>query len=314
MKKIYTIILVFSLFSCRNYHGNNIHPIQRLENYNGNVVLPIEERLLTTPITITNLLNELDNVDIYSSYELNDDEKQLFMNYFGFLPLEYKNIFYEKVVGIYFINNFLGGGMTLPVFDNNGNMYMTLFFNPEILKQNISEWINFRDNSIFENNGNRISVVIECNNTYYAIIHTLLHEASHVYDFYNHVTPPRNRETALPTDFTNGIWNSYNLPIERFDFTNRQNMAFYIFGEKIGKEYAFDMYTALTHTPFSSLYGSTTWIEDFAEAFTWYYLNKNYGINYVTLLLENDTILLSYNPNENGLVKNRYKIFEKIME
>ena len=63
-----------------------------------------------------------------------------------------------------------------------------------------------------------------------------------------------------------------------------------------------------------SLYGSTTWIEDFAEAFTWYYLNKNYGINYITLLLENDTTLISYNPNENGLVKNRYKIFEKILE
>jgi hypothetical protein len=314
MKKIYVVILAFSLFSCRSNRGNDIRPIQqRLENYNGSIAFPVEERILTTPVTILNLLNQLDNVD-YSSYELNTDEKQLFMDYFDMLPLVYKYIIIEKVIGIYFINDFARSGMTEPVYDDYGNMYTVIFLNPEILYQNLPEWINYKDNSIFEDNDSKISVIIECDNTYQAIFCVLLHETCHVYDFINHVTSPLSGETTLHTDFTNGIWNDYNEPIERFDFANRQNMVFYDTGNKINKEYALDMYTALSHTPFSSLYGSTTWIEDFAESFTWYYLNKYHDIKYVTHIMENEITLLSYDPNENELVKRRYGIFEEILE
>ena len=314
MKKIYVVIFVFSLFSCWSNRGNDIRPAQqRLENYNGSVAFTVAERILTTPATILNLLNQLDNVD-YSSYELNNDEKQLFMDYFDLLPLVHKYIIIEKVIGIYFINDFARSGMTEPVYDDYGNLYTVIFLNPEILYQNLSEWINYKDNSIFEDNDSRISVIIECDNTYQAIFCVLLHEASHVYDFINHVTPPLSGETTSHTDFTNDIWKNYYEPIERFDFANRQNMVFYSSEEKIRKEYALDMYTALSHTPFSSLYGSTTWIEDFAESFTWYYLNKYHDIKYVTYIMENEITLLSYDPNENELVKRRYGIFEKILE
>ena len=95
---------------------------------------------------------EMDNVSIYSSYKLNNNERQLFLEYYDLLPLKHKETIAEKVIGIYFVNNFLGGGMTLPIFDNNGNMYIALFFNPEILSKSLSEWINFRDNSAFTNN------------------------------------------------------------------------------------------------------------------------------------------------------------------
>ena len=177
MKKFYVFILVITIFFlsyCKKDHGNNLHSFQRLENYNGSVNLPVEERLLVTPQLILNILNEFDNVDYYSSYQLNDNEKQLFLNYYNLLPIKYREIIKEKVIGIYFVNNFLGGGMTEAIFDKNGNMLMALFFNPEILYRNISDWINFRDNTVFINDGNINSLVIECNSNYYALIHTLI--------------------------------------------------------------------------------------------------------------------------------------------
>ena len=209
--------------------------------------------------------------------------------------------------------------MTLPVFDNKKNMYMVLFFNPEILHKNISEWIDFRDNSIFLNNRSRLSVKIECNSGYYALFHTLLHEASHIYDFYNYVTPftepfLQNEKTKFPSEFVKNIWKNYNEPIEKYNFINREMIYSYDLGERIDGNLAFGIYESLKNTPFASIYGSKTWAEDFAESFTWYYLKNFYDIDYITTLLFNEEPLLTYNPNDNELVKARYKILEEIIE
>jgi hypothetical protein len=313
MKIIYSFFLIFSLVSCNTIQRNNVHPIQRIENYNKNTDLSIEERLLIVSPIIINLLNDMDNVDNYSSYELDYDEKTLFMDYYALLPPKFKNIIFEKVLGIYFIENYLGGGMTLPIFSNNGDMYMVIFFNPEILHQDISKWINYRDNSIFANTDSSISVSIEISSEYRALIHTLFHETCHVYDFYKFVTPVRNRK-IIPTEFINNVWNNFDEPIKEYNFTERNSLSFYDQGERIDKAYALNIFMALIDTPFSSLYGSTTWLEDFAETFTWYFLNNYYGIKYTTKLFKNDELILSYDPNDNELVRRRYKIFEEIIE
>jgi hypothetical protein len=314
---MFIIFLTFFLFSCNKTNGSNIHPFNDIENYNGSITFPINQRMLNTPSLIIDILNEFDNVDFYSSYTLAEDEKQLFINYFELLPVEFKNIITEKVTGIYFINNFLGGGMTLPVFDNNANMYMVLFFNPEILKQNISEWINFRDNSAFINNGSNINIVVECNSHYKALIHTLFHEAGHVYDYYHFITPYtekflKNDQTKFPTEFIENIWNDYDETIEKYNYRNRQNVSFYDLGERLDIRNSIAIYTSLQNTPFVSLYGGKNWAEDFAESFTWYYLNKYYGIEYKTTIKRNGNALINFDPNNNESVKSRYEIFGKI--
>jgi hypothetical protein len=319
MKIVYFIVLTFTLFACNTYHENNLQPFQKIENYNGNTNLPVSERILPAPEIIVNSVNEMDRVDIYSSYELTDEEKQLFMDYYNLLPITYKTIIEEKVIGIYFINNFQGGGMTLSVFDKNDTMYMALFLNQKILYQTISEWINFRDNSVFNTTGGNISIVVNCNTNYFALLHILLHEASHLYDYYNYVTPfaekfLKNDKTVFPTNFVKGIWNDYDEPIEEYNFSNRKNISFYDLGERLDKNHALDIFQELKNTPFNSLYGCKTWAEDFAETFTWYYLNKHFNVNYITTLLEDKKILIIYDPNENELVKRRYKVIEKILK
>ena len=275
--------------------------------------------MLGTPSIIIDNLNQLDNVNHYSSYELNDQEIQIFIEYFELLPLNYINIITEKVYGIYFVNNFLGGGMTLPIFDNDGNMFMVLFFNPEIMRQNISEWITFRDNSAFTINDSKISINIEINNQFLALIHTLIHEATHVYDYYNYITPYtelflRNDNTIFPTEFIKDIWINYDETIEEYNFVYRKNIYSYDLGEKINKKYAIDIYQAFIKTPFCSIYGSKNWAEDFAEGFTWWYLHKYFNINYITNIFDGENLLIIYDPNENELVKARYEIFETILE
>ena len=315
MKKIYVVLLVFFLFSCKSQQNRNLHPFQRIENYNGNVNLTIEDKLLNTPKIIIDIINNMDHVDYYSSYELDNHERELFLNYFNFLPKKYKEIIEEKVVGIYFVNNFLGGGMTTAIFDKAGNMYIAMFLNPKILHKNISEWINFRDNSAFTNVENIITLKIECDSEFFALIHTLVHEASHVYDYYNFLTPYTEKiliNKKFPTEFVENIWIDYNIPNLDFDYSEREYMSFYNLGEKLNINDAIKIYFFLENTPFSSLYGSLTWAEDFAESFTWYYLRKYFNVEYITTIYKNERIMLIYNPNLNQLVKSRYKIFEII--
>jgi len=320
MKTIRMVILVFSLISCKsNQTSDNLSPIQIMENYNGNSSFNIRDKLLSAPDIIINSLNEMDNANNYFSYKLNDYKIHLFLEYYEYLPLKYKKIITEKVIGIYFIDNYSGGGMTLPVFVNNGDMYMVLFFNQEILKKNITEWINSRDNSSFLDDKHDITLNVECNGDYYALIHTLFHEASHVYDYYNFETPftepfQKNKKTILPTAFTKDIWSEYDKPKQIYDFSRREDISFYGFGEKIDKTYAIEIFQALNNTPFSSLYASKTWAEDFAEGFTWYYLKKYFEIEYITKVYKNENLVIVFNPNENELARKRYKIFEKIME
>ena len=319
MRQVLIAILAFFFLTCNIHQRNNINPFQKIENYNGNVNLSIEKKLLNTPSKIIDFLNDLDNIDFYSSYELDNSEKQLFISYFEFLPNKFKKIIEAKVIGIYFINNFKGGGMTESVFDNNGNMYMVLFFNPEILKQNITQWIYFRDISAFNFYDRGLAIEININENYYGLIHTLFHEASHIYDFYNYVTPYtepflQNEKTKFPTEFVKNIWKNYNEPIEKYNFINREKIYSYDLGERIDGNFAIGIYESLKNTPFTSIYGSKTWAEDFAESFTWYYLKKFYGIKYITTLLDNEEPLLTYDPNENELVKARYKILEEIIE
>jgi hypothetical protein len=319
MKAIIIFILVFSFFSCSCQQNQNVHPFQQIENYNGDVTLPINERLMTAPQKIIGFLNDFDKVDFYSNYELLEEEKHLFMDYYNLLPTNYKGIISEKVIGIYFISNFLGGGMTLPVFDKNENMYMVIFFNPDILHQNISEWITYRDNTAFMNDNSNISLIVDCNSNYYGLIHTLLHEASHVYDHYNYITPfpvkhSKTSESEFPTEFVSGIWEEYDKAVEEYDFRYRTELSFYTQEESLTINNAFEIISSLKNTPFTSLYGSMNWEEDFAETFTWYYLNELLEINYIVNLFEDERLIYVYNFKENELVNNRYRLIKEVTQ
>ncbi|MCL2067676.1 MAG: hypothetical protein FWG99_09465 [Treponema sp.] len=315
--------ILFYFVNCKHSQPIEIHPLNDILSYNldlNKINLPIEKRILPAPEIIISFLNEFDNVDNYASHELSDDERLLFMDYYDLLPETFKNIINEKVAGIYFIENFLGGGMTMPAFESNMNMYMVLFLNPEILNTNITEWINYRDNSIFMDNKNEITLTVECNTNHYALLTTLVHEACHIYDYYSFVTPytdkivmnVQNTQNNYPTSFIQDIWLDYDRSIELYDYKNRRNVSFYDLGERTDKILSLELFTALSKTPFTSLYGAKNWAEDFAETFTWYYLKKYFDVDFITTLSDNENILIVYNPNENELVKRRYELFFEI--
>jgi hypothetical protein len=287
-----------------------------------NLSVSLDNRIQKASGRIISFLKNYDSTGNYDSYTLTEEEKSLFSDYLRLLPEKYIKIIEEKVVVVYFIKNFKGGGMTYTTYDKNENMYIVWFLNPEILYRKIEDWINYRDNSYFNEESKDISITVECTGDFFALMHLLLHEASHVYDYYNHITPftelyLKNKNSPASTDYTKMIWNDFNLPMNRYDFPYRNELYSYGLGPAQSKLQAFNIYKSLSRTPFPSLYGSQNWAEDFAESFAWYYLGKYLNCNYKVKITKNTSgteELLVFEPLLNKLFTNRFGCFEKIIE
>ena len=240
------------------------------------------------------------------------------MKYYNLLPEIYKIVIKDKVYAIYFVNNFKGAGMTDCIFDDNNNAYMVLYFNRELLNKTISEWIEYRDNSSFTDNEN-IDIKVNFNTDYLALLFGLLHETCHVYDFYYNVTPYIDPfllniyKIEYSKIFTHDIWEDFKKQKNTYNIFYTYEISFYDLGSKLSKELSIELYKNLIISPFSSLYGSTSWAEDFAETYTYYFLNKYLGIRYEIKIYKSNEQYITYCPNDNPLVIERYRFFEENM-
>jgi len=316
-------MLILCLASCGNEQQRAIKtfrekPEYRLESYGENLTAALEERIFPAPEFLLDYLKKLDKTDIYKPYAISVREKNEVKKCIAGLPQKIKAVLDKKLIGIFFVDEFTGGGMTDCVFDKNGNLYSIIILNPKILKTSMSDWINYRDNSIF-NETEGITVKSICKPGALQLLHTLVHEISHVYDYHIHVTPYTDAEftifkTSDTTPFIDNVWESYNKPIQEYDFPNRGNLSFYGLGDnKIDSLYAVELYTDLLNTPFSSIYGTISWGEDFAEAFTWLYLKKRFGIEYTVNVYMDGTLLVAFSPLKNKKIEQRIKILEELM-
>ena len=321
MKKATVCFFILLLFAGCSSAGSRQYRGVSFFTKDIDLSVPLEKRIQTAQADVISWLISFGLSDNYRPYMPQAEEKRLFAGYAQLLPDKFRQTMKEKVIAIFFIENFEGGGMTMHDFDRNGNMYMVLFFNPEILRRTLSEWINLRENSYFED-APGVTVAAECSGNYYALLHTLTHEASHVYDFYHHATPftepeLQSKGAPLKTDFTDTVWEAHSRPLEDYDFPHRGELFAWGLGPVQSKSLAMDIYRSLLKTPFASLYGAQNWAEDFAETFTWFYLERYLGVTYRFSVKKNDGIneeTQLFEPVLNPLLKARYNSIKAICD
>ena len=260
------------------------------------------DRIAPIPPAALDNYRKLDGIPTYAAYSPSQAERELLDRYCELLPPPFKRAMEGKLLGIYFIENFAGGGMTNFVFGPGGDagkdsLYFILILNPRILKMSLSDWIAYRDASPYEASGSDLELRSSCTGAkdYRGLLQTLTHEAAHVYDYVHHVTPfvepalgrypDRTIVAAGDCGFTRGVWEGYAKPNSAYAIPRRAETASYGLGPKLPLSVALDQYRALEKTPFASFYGSGSWAEDFAEAATWTYLRDQFGIGYKVALL-----------------------------
>ncbi|OGF46453.1 MAG: hypothetical protein A2231_12825 [Candidatus Firestonebacteria bacterium RIFOXYA2_FULL_40_8] len=266
------------------------HPALYFENYNFNKNTSLLERIKIAPDFVLDDLKKQQVYGKYSTYIPTGDEKLLFEKYLNLLPKLNRDVLAAKLIGIYFINDYDGGGSTNWVMDKNNNMYVYMVINSVLLKEDISQWLTYKENCCFiPGNG---KIVVNCGSKYKALLYGLLHESNHVVDLELGITPYLAEDVKYlrklknkNTKFTKDIWLEYNNPHKEYDFKGRSGLAYYTMRRVLfDKAY----YMNLSKSPFVSLYGSQNWAEDFADMATFYYLTQILKQPYEIKIFEGD--------------------------
>jgi hypothetical protein len=299
----------FLLFACMlllGIAGCATNPALQFSNYQFDPSSPLESRLVAAPAFVLDYLNSHDKVEFYQNYFPTDQERSLALQYLSLLPKGYQTILRSHLLGIYLIRNFTGSSLTGWVFDKNKNLYAFIAINSATLSTPISDWITFRDQSCFKPDSSDTKLSSDCGISYTAFIYPILHESSHVVDavLHYHPNPTLKEEKVFP--FIGKFWQGYSHPRPQFDFSQRKNLAFYGLNEgpKLPLKEALLTYRELSRSPFDSLYGSQTVLEDYAELFTWSYYVQVLHQQYSTTVTQGSTSF-TYVPMDNPLVRER---------
>lgn len=294
MTKTYILpltVLTILLFSCSTVKESSRtvpeNPVFHLANYDFDPESSLHDRVGPVPDHVLTYLEDLDDAD-YSNYDPTENELQMINDYLDLLPPLHKEVLQRRLVGIYFLEPFLGGGLSEYVLSEEDEIHAFIVFNAETLHQDLSTWITYRENTAFEpEEGWKIES--DCGTEYTAFIHILLHEATHVVDFEYGITPElrgfipsidgEREEPGIPYEFSEDIWNGFTDVKRKYDFDSRAGIAFYgLHGGPFLKASEADrVYRALADSPFVSLYGATTSAEDLAELAAWYHINGKLG-------------------------------------
>ena len=298
---------------CRDVIKNpSKYPALYLKNYVFDKNASIADRIKVAPDFVLENLKKNKVFGNYSVYVPSNDEKKLVEEYFDLLPKLNRDVLTAKLIGIYFINDYDGGGSTGWVMDKNNDMYVYMVINSVLLKENISHWLTYRENNCFYPAD---KIVVNCGKKYKGLLYGLLHESNHVVDLELGVTPYLSEEVRYlkklknkKTQFTKDIWLKYRNPCEEYDFMGRSNLTYYT---KLRVPFNKTYYVNLSKSPFVSLYGSQNWAEDFADMATFYYLTQILKQPYEIKILEGDNATTVF-PMLSDKVKDRFKTFESL--
>lgn len=303
-------------------------PGHRLKSYNVNFNSPLSSRIKYCPDFVIAFLKKYDNRTNYRPFFPEAKQLKELQSVIEKLPGSYKKILKEKLVGIYFIDNFLGSGLTDWVFDDNRNGYIYIAFNSSVVNKDISSFLTAKENTCFIPDDSETSVEIDCGSELPGFTCILLHETSHVVDHFLKITPyvdpvlineaPAGKKQAKKTEsteFTRGIWSDYDKPEIAARFTGRDKITFYGLsnGPKIKMGSALEVYGELLKSPFASLYGSLSWAEDFAEMASFYCITGRFKQPY-RIIVKDKNGEHTFEPLASETVQKRLELIKNIID
>lgn len=255
------------------------HPAGRLESYAFDPKVSLERRLKPCPPFLLEGLRDMDGRPDYEAYAPAPAERALIAQALSTLPSKMHAALTKRLVGIFFIKNFMGNGLSSWVLDGQGEVYAYLVINPAGFGKTISQTLTDRDASLFQTEA---GLSIDAGAKYRGIIYTVLHEGTHAYDYVSGITPfvePQIVELfhgGKGGDASWDVWRRYTEPNPGRDLPLRGKLKFYGLGGRapLKASQAPELYAGLAKAPFASLYGSQSWAEDAADLVTFYHLTQ----------------------------------------
>lgn len=286
------------------------------ENYPFSPYSPLIARIKTAPDFVMDHLNHT----IYlkgncTPYLPETADFRSFERSFGYLPPILWKAMREKVLGIYFVSNMWSSGITESVYDRQGREFYIIFFNTRVLGQDLSEILTSKLNTAFIRDKGPTNITVDCGtdlkgspsmSVMPGFLYILLHEAAHVAEFSGYLKTGPYRKAF--TEFTNGIWRSYDRMDKRVEPSFRKDITFYgnKKGPKLTRARAGSVFTELTNSPFVSPYAYLNENDDLAEFLSFYYLTQRLLLPYRILIRDGTNPTGVYKPMESEKVRARF--------
>jgi hypothetical protein len=309
-------LALLALVGCASASHNQVRSAaQLLSSYEFDPDSPLNSRIEAAPAFVIEYLNHYDKVDYYVKYRPTERELSLAQQNLLLLPKRYQTILQSRLVGICLIKDFIGSAFTELVFDQADKPYAFIAVNSATLSTPISDWVTRRDLSCFKMDSSGTIASTDCGTGYTGFMYAMLHETSHVVDFVLHYHSKAKAGDEKDFPFIGEYWKGFNQPLAQFDFLHRKDLSFYGLngGPRLSITDAPRVYSELAKTPFASLYGSQTILEDFAELFAWTYYTQALHQRYaITVTQAGNTF--TYAPMDNPLLRKRSSALLEVLQ
>jgi hypothetical protein len=273
--------------------------------------VPLESRVKGTAAPVLEMFKELGG-PAPKAHVLTDGERKKLAGALAVLPPLHQRVLRERLRVISFLDGMPNTALTSTVNFQEPYRLYDITFNASILLQNVSEWLTQKERTCFDTTGSALSVNVDAGTTIDALVYVFLHEATHVVDACERITPPLppgkvkpRAEAPPPTSFTAGVWTELSLPVPRFRDPLRERINFYAPGATIPIGEGPALYGWLSRTPFASLYGSRNWLDDIAEYVAVYHLTEMLKQPYRIVIRDAAREVFVHEPMKSGLVRGR---------
>ncbi|MBN1500128.1 MAG: hypothetical protein JW982_08235 [Spirochaetes bacterium] len=319
MKRIFIAGMFFLVVGCTSASTKFNSDPQKLSFYSYDFNSELADRIKICPDSMLNSLMQFDRKTNYFNYTLSPEEKQTVTDYIELLPELYKKILKEKLIGIYFVENFTGNGLTNNIYNDKGEQFYYIVFNKTTVGTNLSQLLTEKENTCFMDIDGKNRIEIDCGTAYSGFLYILFHEVSHIADFEKHFTPglPEDesyKPVSNETEFTKGVWKGYTVFKIIYNHAYRSKISFYGMnnGPFIHLYEAEELYKIQKNSPFTSLYSNFNWAEDFADFASFYHITQKLKQPYVISVIKDSKTIFKYEPMKCENVLPRFNAVEKI--
>ena len=271
--------------------------------------LTLAARVQPAPATVLQLFRDAGMSPTH--HRLTEDEQKKVAAAFGRLPPLHQRTLKSHLGSISFLDNMPNTALTSTANPGEAHKLFNITFRAEILKQDVSQWLTWKELTSFDTTGSTIRVSIQAGHLP-AFQYVLLHEATHVVDGALGITPnyESSRGQALPdslvTDFVVGIWAQHTVVASTYKNSLLDSLVFRRGGKPLPIDQAKRVYQALKQTPFVSLYGRSSWHEDLAEYVSVFHFTQKLGQPFTISVRKGNQEVFSFKPTQSALVRKRF--------
>jgi len=263
------------------------------------------------PDFILRYLFILDGRDDYVPVVPDDSLKKRIADAGTRLPPLVRKTLDDRLLGIFFVKNFLGSGLTEWAADDNGKLFSFMVFNSDVLSGDISSILTYKEKTCFKPSEG-FDLVFDCGHDLDGLYYIFLHESIHVADYALGITPftepsvkKFRRDGDLRSHFSERAWADYGTPRKPFIFHERVTFYGMSDGPRLSLAEAPAVYAALENSGMVTLYGTLNWAEDISEYLTFYHLSEKLKTKVEIRITKNGSTIYRFEPMKQTAVRSR---------